>query len=70
MMNDIAAPHVVGNEGLSRWKWPGYVGKIRKCKKCIHMILDINILSYKYKIFTTVAREDKKYIRKRIIFTT
>ena len=36
----------------------------------------INILSYQYKIFATLrskknkAREDKKYIRKRIIFTT
>ena len=30
MMNDIAAPHVVGNEGLGRWKWPGYVGKDSK----------------------------------------
>ena len=30
MMNDIAAPHVVGNEGLGRWKWPGYVGQDSK----------------------------------------
>lgn len=35
-------------------------------KMCTHMILDINILSYQYKIFTTVrskknkAREYKK----------
>ena len=38
-------------------------------KMCTHMILDINILSYQYKIFATLrskknkAREYKKYKR-------